>query len=73
MKGIIERAFEIARQGQCRTVDEIRKTLARECYSSVDAHLSGGSIKRQLKALIHSPRNQIPHPHLEPPKESKHE
>lgn len=54
MRGVIERAFELARLGQCRTLEDIRKTLSRECYSSVDAHLSGGTIRRQLKALIHA-------------------
>lgn len=44
---IIERAFQLARG--TANVDEIRKTLRREGYSSVDAHLSGASIRAQLK------------------------
>ena len=50
--GVVERAFELARTGGCRTVDEIRKRLARESYLAVDAHLAGASIRRQLKALM---------------------
>ena len=50
--GVVERAFELARTGRCRTVDEIRKRLARESYVAVDAHLAGASIRRQLKALM---------------------
>lgn len=44
---VIERAFQLARD--TANVDEIRKTLRREGYSSVDAHLSGASIRAQLK------------------------
>jgi hypothetical protein len=44
---IIERAFELARG--TANVEEIRKTLRREGYSSVDAHLSGASIRADLK------------------------
>jgi hypothetical protein len=44
---IIERAFELARGSS--NVDDIRKTLRREGYSNVDAHLGGASIKAELK------------------------
>ena len=44
---IIERAFELARSSS--NLDEIRKTLRREGYSNVDAHLGGASIKADLK------------------------
>ena len=44
---IIERAFELA--GSSTTIDEIRYTLKSEGYSNVDAHLSGPSIKADLK------------------------
>jgi hypothetical protein len=46
-QNIIERAFQLARG--TANIDEIRKTLRREGYSSVDAHLSGASIRAQLK------------------------
>jgi hypothetical protein len=51
-KNIIERAFELARQGDCASLLEIRQTLARERYTSVDAHMAGLGIRSQLKALI---------------------
>ncbi len=44
---IIARAFELARGSN--DLDEIRKTLRREGYSNVDAHLGGPSIKADLK------------------------
>jgi hypothetical protein len=46
-QNIIERAFQLARV--TANVDDIRKTLRREGYSNVDAHLCGASIKAQLK------------------------
>jgi hypothetical protein len=50
----VERAFEIARSGRCRSVREVRNALKREHYSvcEIEAHLSGTLTKRQLKALI---------------------
>ena len=44
---IVERAFQLARRTP--NVDEIRKTLRREGYSNVDAHLGGASIRADLK------------------------
>jgi tRNA G26 N,N-dimethylase Trm1 len=46
-QNIIERAFQLA--PSATSIDEIRKTLRREGYSNVDAHLSGASIKADLK------------------------
>lgn len=48
----VARAFEIARSGTCRTVDELRKRLKAERYESVDSHLSSGSLSKQLRALL---------------------
>jgi hypothetical protein len=47
----IERAYQLARSGNCRTIDDIRRKLTAERYESVQAHLSGASIKRDLIAL----------------------
>ena len=44
---IIERAFQLARAST--NIEEIRRALRREGYSNVDAHLSGASIKADLK------------------------
>ena len=51
-KPIIERAFELARAGSCRSVNDIRQTLRREGYEGVHAHLHGTTINRQITALI---------------------
>jgi hypothetical protein len=52
----VERAFEIARSGAVRTIDDIRARLNREGFEGVQAHLSGATLKRQLKALMDSRR-----------------
>lgn len=46
-RNIIERAFELARASD--NLDDIRRTLRREGYANVDAHLAGASIKAELK------------------------
>ena len=46
-QNIIERAFQLA--SDSTSIEEIRKTLRREGYSNVDAHLGGASIKADLK------------------------
>jgi hypothetical protein len=49
-QNIIERAFQLAHAST--SVDEIRKTLRREGYSNVDAHLEGPSIRADLKKRL---------------------
>jgi hypothetical protein len=44
---IIERAFQLARDST--SIDEIRRVLRQEGYANVDAHLSGPSIRADLK------------------------
>jgi hypothetical protein len=46
----LERAFELARSGNCRSVEEIRKKLTSEGYSA--AQLTGKGLLRQLQSLI---------------------
>jgi len=46
-ENIIERAFQLARGST--SIEEIRKTLRKEGYANVDAHLAGASIKADLK------------------------
>lgn len=49
--GTIERAYQLAKTGPCNTVEEIRKQLRREQYSSIDAHLSGKATTAHLIQL----------------------
>ena len=49
-KGTIERAFELA--PDCVDIDQVRTTLKREGYASVDAHLSGRAIQTDLRKRL---------------------
>ena len=48
--GTVERAFQIAPESA--TLDEVKKRLAREGYSNIEAHLTGPQIRRQLTVLL---------------------
>lgn len=50
----VERAFELAREGRCRSVDDIRRQLKAERFDSVEGHLAGGTIKRQLVQALNA-------------------
>ncbi|HEX8222822.1 MAG TPA: hypothetical protein VF605_03285 [Allosphingosinicella sp.] len=47
----VERAFELARSGSCANVPAIVAALKGERHESVDAHLAGPSIRRDLKRV----------------------
>lgn len=52
--GIIERAYFLARNGECRSMSDLKRQLGREGYpgSSVDMHLRGKFTKDQLSGLM---------------------
>lgn len=52
----LERAFELARSGDYTSVGEIRLRLKKERCDSVEAHLSGPSISKQLRMLCDAAR-----------------
>ncbi|HEY0411626.1 MAG TPA: hypothetical protein VGD66_00615 [Allosphingosinicella sp.] len=47
----VERAFELARTGSCRTIEEIAAQLKLEQQDAVDAHLAGTSIRKDLRQI----------------------
>ena len=47
----VERAFELARSGGFRTIEEIGRQLKLEQRDSVDAHLAGSSIRKDLRQI----------------------
>ncbi len=64
---IFERAFQLARSGECRSVEEVRKRLVAEKYEMVDAHLSGPLIRRQLRQECRTARGEpLRRKHLAP-------
>lgn len=48
---VIERAYELARSGRCLNVAEVSSRLKQERYESVEAHLAGPSIRRELRRI----------------------
>ena len=50
--GVIERAFELARSGEYRSLEELKRRLSREGYESVASHLAGRLTKGQLTAMM---------------------
>lgn len=51
----VQRAFELARSGECRSVEDVRRRLKAERFENVDGHISGPTIKRQLMEAMRSP------------------
>jgi chitinase len=51
MGNTVERAFELARSGECRNVAEIERQLKAEGFDGVAQHLQGAAIKKQLREL----------------------
>ena len=51
-RNIIQRAFELARSGNCRSLRDIQQKLKAERYEAVEAHLSGSTIRKQLLAVL---------------------
>lgn len=51
--GTVRRAFELAESGEFQSIPEIAACLKKEQYDTVEAHLSGSLIKKQLHAAMH--------------------
>lgn len=47
----VERAFELARSGRCDNLPAIVAALKGERHESVDAHLAGPSIRKDLRKV----------------------
>lgn len=52
----IERAFALAETGDYSSIPEIRVRLRSEGFESVEAHLAGPSISRQLREICNEAR-----------------
>jgi len=50
----LERAFELARSGSCRGLDDIRRQMLTEGYSLRQGELWGLGLRRQLKQICQS-------------------
>jgi hypothetical protein len=49
---IIARAYILA--AECSDIDQVRFKLKREGYTNVDAHLSSGTLRTELKIRLNS-------------------
>jgi hypothetical protein len=52
MPSTLERAIELAKSGEFKTVEDIRRRLTQERYPYVIPHLRGSLIRRQLRVLL---------------------
>ena len=47
----VERAYELAKSGECANLDEIRHQLTLERYENITSHLMAPALSRELRAL----------------------
>lgn len=48
----LERAFELAKSGECRSFTEVARRLVSEGFSDARSQLDGQSIRKQISALL---------------------
>jgi hypothetical protein len=48
----IERAYQLAKSGECASLGDIRRRLSAEGCEQVTQHLSGRSIQQALRQLL---------------------
>jgi hypothetical protein len=53
---IIERAFQLAESGECDSFTHIKSRLKSDGYTSIEAGLTGSSLRRQLSAICTAKR-----------------
>jgi hypothetical protein len=56
----LERAYELARSGECSDLAEIRKRLKAENFDDVHGQLSGETLKRDLARLCSAGQGKEP-------------
>ena len=52
----IQRAYEIARSGECTSLDELVLQLKAERFEGVDGHIASASVRRDLRQISQSAR-----------------
>jgi hypothetical protein len=57
---VLERAFQLAKSGQCATVTEIQQRLSDEGYMT--AQITGPMLLKQLRAHIATSQSDAPQP-----------
>lgn len=49
---IIARAFELAKAGSCRSVEDIERKLTTENYDGIFQHLAAPGLRRELRHVM---------------------
>ena len=57
---IIERAYDLARSGECLSLGDLKARLAEEGYSHVREHLYGAALSSELRKLVGEARDAAP-------------
>jgi hypothetical protein len=55
----LERAFELAKSGECGGIQDIKDRLRSEGYSQIDDKLYGRALARQLRAICAAARTRL--------------
>ncbi len=56
----LERAYQIARSGECSNLEDLVRQLKSERFDAVDAHTSGPSVRRDLRQICQQARRHDP-------------
>jgi predicted transcriptional regulator len=51
-QSVIERAFELAASGRCKSLTEVEYVLTREGFEVVHVHMRSPSLRKDLAALM---------------------
>jgi hypothetical protein len=55
----IERAFELARSGDYKSITDLERQLRAEHYDAVAQHLQGSRIRKELQDLMRAAKTQV--------------
>jgi hypothetical protein len=58
----VERAFQIARSGECQSLDDVRTMLTREGHTDASAQTSFPLVRKQLQDLLTGRTGSAPRP-----------
>ena len=56
----IERAYELARSGECRTLSDVKQRLSADGHDRIQEHLYGSTVSAALRKLCQA--NYVPKP-----------
>lgn len=60
----IERAYELARSGECRTLSDVKQRLSADGHDRIQEHLYGATVSSALRKLCQT--HYVPRPEESP-------